>query len=139
MRLCVVRNIGVSDGGGEMRKVLEFCGSPELLIALLYSDDVCQTIKSQVMASGKVSMFVFAEDDDLHRFGDATTEAVDSAAFERPQYTVDDLRYGEKVENLDTQFDGADEMMGQGVVKMRLRETLSHDWMEGDDSEVVGT
>lgn len=46
-----------------MKKILEFCGTPELLIALLYSDDVCQTIKSEIMASGKVTMFVFAEDE----------------------------------------------------------------------------
>lgn len=46
-----------------MRKVLEFCGTPDLLIALLYSDEVCQTIKNEVMSSGKVTMFVFAEDE----------------------------------------------------------------------------
>lgn len=46
-----------------MKKVLEFMGSPEMLIALLYSDDVCQTIKDEVRASGKVSLFMFAEDE----------------------------------------------------------------------------
>lgn len=46
-----------------MKKVFEFMGSPEMLIALLYSDDVCQTIKDEVRASGKVSLFMFAEDE----------------------------------------------------------------------------
>lgn len=46
-----------------MRKVFEFCGSPEMLIALLYSDDVCQTIKDEVRASRKVTLFMFAEEE----------------------------------------------------------------------------
>ena len=45
------------------KTIMEFSGSPEMLIALLYSDDVCQTIKDEVRASGKVTMFVFAEDE----------------------------------------------------------------------------
>lgn len=121
-----------------MKKVLEFMGSPEMLIALLYSDDVCQTIKDEVKASGKVSLFMFAEEepyfvpdnDDITitKTGEDIRPAVNLG---EPVQIEDDLRFGESMEALDGRRE-------PDAAHMNLRETRSHEWMEGDDDEVVG-
>lgn len=159
-----------------MRKFFEFCGSPEMLIALLYSDDVCQTIKDEVRASRKVTLFMFAEEepyytpdsDDIQitMTGEDIRPKVDLG---EPVQIVDDLRFGDVVERdqkenwteadeeragviatngndglhyEDPLFKVAMETLKPfaeaGRAEMKLRETKAHEWMEGDDDEVVG-
>jgi hypothetical protein len=85
-----------------MKKVFEFCGSPEMLIALLYSDDVCQTIKDEVRASGKVSLFMFAEDEPYFVPDNDDIQITKTGEDIRPQVNLgelvpieDDLHYEE--------------------------------------------
>lgn len=107
-RVFLRAGFGDKNGGGVVRKVFEFMGSPEMLIALLYSDDVCETIKSEVRASGKVSLFMFAEDepyfvpnpDDIKitQVGESIRPSVNLG---EPCQVEDDLRFGEHMEALD--------------------------------------
>jgi len=115
------------------KKIFEFNGSADLYQLLIGTPEILKQIIAE--AGGKSGRVEITCDDQLYLFGDVTTEFVNPEAF-RPDYTIDDLRWGEVA---DLQFDGADEMMGQGVVKMSLRETRSHDWMDGDDAEVIGS
>lgn len=106
-----------------MRKVLEFCGSPEFLIAMLYSDDVCQTIKNEIMASGKVTMFVFAEEEPC--CAPDSDEIKPQVNLGEPVQIDDELHWDEHHE---ARMDQIGQNGGDGA-----------HYLVGDDSEVVGT
>lgn len=116
-----------------MKKIFEFNGSAELLGRLLKESDMIDQIVSE-SGGGKVRMVVEVKrpalqvEDDLHwnehheaRMDRIGQNGGDGLHYNDPEYQKEIQRY-----------------RNSKPTEMHLRETRSHDWMEGDDAEVVG-
>lgn len=72
-----------------MKKIMDFCGSGELLLTMLSGSMFYEPLSSDV-AGRKVTMMIFAEDDKTTMQGNDLSVQVE-----------DDLRFGEAMESLD--------------------------------------